>query len=107
MSVTQEDFSAFHNDLLLESQSNGDLQATAFFRLYAEAAIENGDIENIDHCPVRFEGARKYGIDGYNLNAEQGELTLAICDYRNGTDVEPLNSSEAVSYTHLTLPTKA
>lgn len=98
MSVSQEEFDGFHNDLLLESQINGDLQATAFFHLYSEAAIENGDIENLDHCPVRFEGARKYGIDGYNLNTEQGELTLAICDYRTGTEIEPLNSADAEAF---------
>ncbi len=98
MSAIEDSFEAFKNGLLLDSQSTGDLQATAFFNSYADAAIENGDIENLDHCPVRFEGARKYGIDGYNLNVEQGELTLSICDYRTGSEIEPLNSSDAESF---------
>lgn len=98
MSISRETFEAFHNDLLLECQVSGDLQATAFFHTYADAAIENGDIENLDHCPVRYEGSRKYGIDGYHLNVEQGELTLAICDYRTGSDIEPLNSAEAEAF---------
>ena len=98
MSLSKEAFEAFHNDLLLECQVSGDLQATAFFHTYADAAIENGDIENLDHCPVRYEGTRKYGIDGYHLNVEQGELTLAICDYRTGSDIEPLNSAEAEAF---------
>jgi len=98
LSLSKEAFEAFHNDLLLECQVSGDLQATAFFHTYADAAIENGDIENLDHCPVRYEGTRKYGIDGYHLNVEQGELTLAICDYRTGSDIEPLNSAEAEAF---------
>ncbi len=95
--MLEKEYGDFCNDLLLEADTSGELQATSFFQLYSEAAIENGDIENLDHCPVRFEGSRKYRIDGYNLNAEQGELTLAICDYRTGNELEALNAADAES----------
>jgi hypothetical protein len=93
--MLDEGFKEFCNEILLEADTTGELQATAFFRLYSSAAIENGDIENLDHCPVRFEGARRYRIDGYHLNTEQGELTLGICDYRTGLELKPLNASDA------------
>lgn len=95
--MLEEEYESFCHDLLREADTTGELQATAFFHLYSTAAIENGDIENLDHCPVRFEGNRKYRIDGYNLNVEQGELTLGICDYRSGTGLEVLNASDAES----------
>jgi hypothetical protein len=89
------DFEIFCNELLLEAEAAGVLQATAFFQLYSEAAIDNGDVEHIEHCPAIFEGTPRYRIDGYSLNIEQGELCLAICDFRGGTDLSPLNAAEA------------
>ena len=95
MSAIEMDFEIFCNELLLEAEAAGVLQATAFFQLYSEAAIDNGDVEHIEHCPAIFEGAPRYRIDGYSLNIEQGELCLAICDFRGGTDLSPLNAAEA------------
>lgn len=90
----------FKNELLLEAESSGVLQAEAFFQLYASAAIDNGDIEHVDHCPVRHEGARKFRIDGYNLNKEQGELVLVICDHRSTPSIETLNASDVEALFH-------
>lgn len=92
-----ENYEIFRNDLLLEAEVSGVLQAEAFFQLYASAAIENGDIEHVQHCPVRFEGAKKFRIDGYNFNRDQGELILAICDYRTEKELKTLNASEVES----------
>lgn len=95
MSTIETDFEIFCNELLLEAEAAGVLQATAFFDLYSEAAIDNGDVEHIEHCPAIFEGTPRYRIDGYSLNIEQGELCLAVCDFRSGTDLLPLNAAEA------------
>lgn len=95
MSTIEMDFEIFCNELLLEAEAAGILQATAFFDLYSEAAIDNGDVEHIEHCPAIFEGTPRYRIDGYGLNVEQGELCLAVCDFRSGTDLLPLNATEA------------
>ena len=90
----------FKNELLLEAESSGILQAEAFFQLYTAAAIDNGDIEHVDHCPVRHEGSKKFRIDGYNLNKEQGELILVICDHRSTPSIESLNASEVEALFH-------
>ena len=92
-----ENYENFRNDLLLEAEVSGVLQAEAFFQLYASAAIENGDIEHVEHCPVRFEGARKFRIDGYSFNRDQGELILVICDYRTENELKSLNASDVES----------
>ena len=43
-----ENYENFRNDLLLEAEISGVLQAEAFFQIYASAAIENGDIEHVE-----------------------------------------------------------
>lgn len=95
MSSIEFDFELFRHELLLEAEAAEVLQATAFFDLYADAAIDNGDVEHIEHCPAIFEGTPRYRIDGYSLNIEQGELCLAVCDFRSGNDLTSLNAAEA------------
>ena len=97
MSSIEFDFELFRHELLLEAEAAEVLQATAFFDLYADAAIDNGDVEHIEHCPAIFEGTPRYRIDGYSLNIEQGELCLAVCDFRSGNELAPLNAAEAES----------
>lgn len=89
------EFDAFRNDLLFESEVAEVLQGAAFFDLFALAAIENGDLEHLEYCPAIFEGTPKFRIDGYSLNPEQGELSLAICDFRSTDELAGLNASEA------------
>lgn len=83
----------FLDEVLIEAQSGGLLQSEAFFNLFAEAAVESGDIEGVEYCPVLSETAFGYRIDGYNLNAELGELILAITDYRHETELQSLNAA--------------
>lgn len=94
MEELQLAYENFINDLLIEAESSGVLQADAFFQLYASAAIENGDVEHVEHCPIRTEGTRKFGLDGYSFNSEQGELILAICDFRSVDELTSLNASD-------------
>ena len=90
--MLEEAYRELREELILEAQVGGLLQSEAFFKLYSDAAIDSGDIEDLEYCPVLTETRPSYRIDGYNLNSEQGELVLAICDYRHDDELQPLNS---------------
>lgn len=98
MSEIISDFNEFKHEVLLEAEASAVLQADAFFELYSEAAIENGDIENVTPCAVLHEGSRRFRIDGYNLNKEQGELILVVCDFRSADELQKLNASDVESF---------
>jgi hypothetical protein len=91
MSELQTAFDEFRNDLTLTAETTGELQASAFFDLYSHAAIESGDISDIEYCPARSE-SKSFQIDGYSLNRDQGELTLAICDFHEETEIQSINA---------------
>jgi hypothetical protein len=97
MSGLENAYSEFWDELLLEATSTQELQATAFFDLYAETAAENGDCGDLEYCPVRKDGSRGYQLDGYALDVEIGELVLVICDFRDEREVQPLDSSKIKS----------
>ena len=98
MDNLDEAYNSFINDLYREAEITGVLKADAFFQLYSRAAIENGDIEHIEHCPLRSEAAGGFALDGYSFNQEQGELILAVCDYRQQEDLCNLNAKEIESF---------
>lgn len=98
MSEIANDFTDFKHDVMLEAEASAVLQADAFFQLYSEAAIENGDIEHVTPCAVLHEGSRRFRIDGYNLNNEQGELILVVSDFRSADDLQKLNAADVESY---------
>ena len=93
MTDLEKSYEEFWDELLLEAEANKELQATAFFDLYANLAAENGDCGDLEYCPVRKEGPRGYQIDGYSIDTEIGELIIAICDFRDDRELQPLNSS--------------
>lgn len=98
MTEISSEFSEFKHEVLLEAEASAVLQSDAFFQLYSEAAIENGDIENVTPCAVLHEGSRRFRIDGYNLNKEQGELILVICDFCSDDEQQTLNASDVELY---------
>ena len=86
-------YKEFWEDLLLDAQSAGELQATAFFQAYATVAAENGDCGDLEYSHARKEGTNGYQIDGYALDVERRELVLAISDFRTSDGLQTLNHS--------------
>ena len=86
-------YEEFWENLLLDAQSTGELQATAFFQAYAMVAAENGDCGDLEYSHARKEGTSGYQIDGYALDVERRELVLAISDFRAGDELQTLNHS--------------
>ena len=86
-------YEEFWDDLLLDAQSTGELQATAFFQTYATVAAENGDCGDLEYSHARKEGTNGYQIDGYALDLERRELVLAIADFRASDELQTLNHS--------------
>ncbi|WP_315749595.1 MULTISPECIES: AIPR family protein [unclassified Bradyrhizobium] len=89
-----EAFERFWAELLFEAQASGDPQAAAFFNLYAKLAAENGDIIDLAYTPVRHEGRNAFQLDGCALDAERGDLYLAVSDFRAGRNLEILNAAQ-------------
>ena len=89
----QDLYDEFWADILLDAQSTGELQATAFFEKYAAVAAENGDCGDLECSHARKEGPSGYQVDGYALDVERRELVLAVSDFRSSDDLQSLNLS--------------
>jgi len=87
-------FALLWDDLLFEADASAEPQARAFFQLYSDLATQNGDCTDLAYAPVRKEGRGGFRIDGYALEAERGDLYLAICDFRPGRQLESLNAAQ-------------
>lgn len=88
-------FAEFRDDLLLEADASGDLQADAFFNLYAAVASEAGETIDLEHTPARREGGRNtWQIDGFAFDAEHGTLHVAVCDFRSEPELQTLNAGQ-------------
>lgn len=95
MSDLQDALDELRDDVMLEAEAGGIFQQEAFFKLYAEAASENGDTIDLEHAHChRDGGTRPYRIDGHAFDHDRGILYLAICDYRDGATVEPLHAAQ-------------
>lgn len=95
MSDMQEDFDELREDVMLEAEAGGIFQQEAFFQLYAQTASENGDTIDLEHAHShRDGGSRPYRIDGHAFDHDRGTLHLAVCDYRDGAEVETLNATQ-------------
>ena len=89
----QDLYDEFWEDILLDAQTTGELQATAFFETYAVVAAENGDCGDLECSHARKEGPNGYQIDGYALDIERRELVLAVSDFRSSNELQSLNLS--------------
>lgn len=87
-------FDTFWDDLLFMAEASGEPQARAFFQLYADLAAGNGDCTDLTYTPVRKEGKGGYQIDGFALEADRGDLYLAVSDFRHERDLETLNTAQ-------------
>lgn len=95
MTELQEAFDELRDDVMLEAEAGGIFQQEAFFELFAEVASENGDTIDLSHAHChRSGGAKPYRIDGYAFDHDRGTLHLAVCDYRDGKELETLNATQ-------------
>jgi hypothetical protein len=93
----QVELTEFLEEVDLTAQASGLLKSEAFFQLFTDAAIESGDIEDSEYCPVLHDARPAYRIDGYYFNAEQGELGLLVCDFRSEPIVQNVHSADCSS----------
>jgi hypothetical protein len=98
MNELQEAYEELREDIMLEAEARGVFQQEAFFELYAELASENGDTIDLDYAHCRKDGGSSpYRIDGHAFDAERGTLHLALCDYRDGVQLESLQADKLSS----------
>ena len=98
MSALDEAFAEFRDELLLEADASGDLQADAFFNRYAAIASDAGEVIHLDHTPARREGGRNpWQIDGFAMDVDRGTLYVVICDFRSGPSLQTLNAAQVDS----------
>ena len=72
------------NDQILENSNNEQIfQSQVFFEEYAGLASEAGDVNDLTHTEIGFEGAKPYNVDGYSFDMMTGELILVNLDYEN------------------------
>lgn len=95
MSGLQSALDELRDDVMLEAEAGGIFQQEAFFQLYAEAASDSGDAIDLEHAHSHRDGASKpYRVDGHAFDQDRGILYLAICDFRDGTELETLNAAQ-------------
>lgn len=94
MASIDESYSEFTEDIRRDAHSMGQPLQECFFERYAELAAGNGDCCDLTYTPVKKEGATGYQIDGYALNTEQGDLYLAIADFRHEDELQTLNQQQ-------------
>ncbi len=90
-------YSEFWEELLLQADSTGELQATAFFEIFASIAAENGDCGDLEYSHARKDGPNAYQVDGYVIDVDRGELVLAASDFRDSREIESLNAANLQS----------
>ena len=89
----QTAYDEFRQDLFLDAEATGELQATTFFEKYAAVATDNGDCADLDCGHARRDGPNAYQVDGYALDTDRNELVLAILDFRTNSQLQSLNAS--------------
>lgn len=84
-------------EILLQADITGELQATAFFEIFASIAADNGDCGDLEYSHARKDGPSAYQVDGYMIDVEHGELVLAVSDFRDSREIEALNAAHLES----------
>lgn len=88
------EYQEFMSDLRTLTEASAETFSNAFFSAYAELAAENGDCPDLTPSEVSQDGRGGYRIDGSAFDAERGILFVAICDPRDGEELETLNAAQ-------------
>ena len=85
----------FLQDLLAESDAEGDFHEDVFFQRACEQLMEAGELESGDRVPYRLP-ARGVRVDGYGGDPidTSGVLTMIVLDFRLTTEVGRLTRTE-------------
>lgn len=94
MGDLKSQYEEFMGDLRSEAYATGEPLLERFFAKYSKAATDNGDCVDLTYTPVRNEGNRGFQIDGYEIDVVNGELYLAICDFRDEDELLPLHQKD-------------
>lgn len=94
----EEFYGEFWEDLRRTADVTHAPQHECFFESYSDIASENGDCLDLSYTPVQREGGHGYQIDGIAVDLEQGEMHIAVCDFRGETNLETLNQAEIEQY---------
>lgn len=93
----EQQYREFVTDLRASAEFSGMQLREAFFDAYSELAAENGDCPDLSACDVEREGRGGYRVDGWAFDAERGVYSVAICDVRDGDELETLNAAQLES----------
>jgi hypothetical protein len=91
MSAIEEFFEEFKNDITLDAGAQADFLGTAFFERYTETGSANGDFLTLEETYYEGDGIQ---LNGFDLDLDDGVLTLAICDLRADPEVQSLDYSQ-------------
>ena len=94
MARVEEAYSEFMEDIQRDAHSMGQPLQECFFERYADLAAGNGDCSDLTYTPVKKDGTTGYQIDGYAINTDQGDLYLAVSDFRYEDELQPLNQQQ-------------
>ena len=61
-------FSQLEEDIAIEATTSGDLKEAAFFRIYHDLAVDNGDFPDLEYSPAIHRAATRGGRDGYRVD---------------------------------------
>ena len=87
-----EDFyKEFSNDIALDAGAQAIFFPVVFFEKYSETASANGDFRSLAETHHEGEGIE---LDGSELDLAEGELFLAVCDFRYEKELQGLDYSQ-------------
>jgi hypothetical protein len=94
MGNIEDPFIELREEIKRDAYTFGQSQQESFFGIFALIAAGNGDCLDLEYEPVKKAGATGYQVDGYALDTEQGDLYLAISDFRTDDDLQTLNQTQ-------------
>lgn len=96
--MTVEDFARdFFQDILAESDADGQFLEDVFFQKFCEHLMEAGEIDSADRVPYQGPAGRGIRVDGYGGDPvidDSDTLSLIISDFRHSDEIERLVKSE-------------
>ncbi len=86
----------FLQDVLAESDADGQFSEDVFFQKSCELLMEAGELETADRAPYRGNPARGIRVDGYggDPNEAAGTLNLIILDFHMAQNIGRLTQTE-------------
>ena len=96
--MTVEEFAyEFFQDILAESDADGQFVEDVFFQKFCEHLMEAGEIDSADRVPYQGPPGRGIRVDGYGGDPaidDSDTFSLLVSDFRHSAEVERLVGSE-------------